>query len=47
MSKIELSPPTMKEVIAWVETVKEDMNNKLDKTINILKGLTEDENKKV
>lgn len=47
MSKIELSPPTIEQVIAWVETVKEDMDRKLDKTINILKGLAEDETKKV
>ena len=40
MSKIELNPTTIEEVIAWVETVKEDMNRKLDKTINVLKGLS-------
>ena len=45
MSKIELSPPTMEEVIAWVESVKIDMDKKLDKTINVLKGLAEDEKK--
>ena len=40
--EIKLHTPRTDEIIAYIKSIKEDMNRKLDKTINVLKGKEEE-----